>query len=138
MLAATEHLCNPLPASLLPEFQHRIRQRVTRHQDSIGLPSNSTHAAYPPTCYLPTHPFSKRLRPQTPCPTHHLLQNGTLDALVLDSYVLEFGSASRCDVTVVGPLFEQVWLGFDRRAGRRALDQQGRELRPHGWVACTR
>jgi len=34
--------------------------------------------------------------------------NKTIDALVLDSYVLEYAAASRCDVTVVGDMFDQV------------------------------
>ncbi|KIY99750.1 hypothetical protein MNEG_8210 [Monoraphidium neglectum] len=34
--------------------------------------------------------------------------NHTLDALVLDSYVLEYAANNRCDVTVVGGMFDQV------------------------------
>ena len=33
--------------------------------------------------------------------------DGTFDALMLDSYVLEHGAHMRCDMTVVGPLFDQ-------------------------------
>ena len=46
--------------------------------------------------------------------------NGTFDALVLDSYVLEYGTNSRCDVTVVGDVFDQVGVG-----GRRQSDGVG-------------
>ncbi|GBF92326.1 glutamate receptor [Raphidocelis subcapitata] len=38
--------------------------------------------------------------------------NGTFDALVLDSYVLEYGTNSRCDVTVVGDVFDQYEAGM--------------------------
>jgi hypothetical protein len=45
-----------------------------------------------------------------------MVANGTLDALVLDSYVLEYAANSRCDVEVVGGMIFQV------RAGRRVLE----------------
>jgi hypothetical protein len=34
--------------------------------------------------------------------------NGTYDALVLEDYILEYGSNTRCDVMVVGKTFHEV------------------------------
>jgi hypothetical protein len=36
------------------------------------------------------------------------VRNGTLDALVLDSYVLQFAAASTCDLATVGGVWQQV------------------------------
>ena len=48
--------------------------------------------------------------------------NGTYDALVLEDYILEYGTNSRCDVTVVGTTFNEVgrWGAEPSLLGGRA------------------
>lgn len=49
-------------------------------------------------------------------------QNGTVDALVLDSYVLEYAANSRCDVNVVGQVFDPYEGAFAFPAGFNDTD----------------
>lgn len=52
----------------------------------------------------PLQPAAPILAPSTPPAS---AQDGTLDALVLDSYVLQFSAASSCDLTTVGGVWQQ-------------------------------
>jgi hypothetical protein len=71
------------------------------------LPLEASPPRWALAAAAPLPPPKARQQPSLP-PLRTPPQNGTLDALVLDSYVLQFAAASTCDLATVGGVWQQV------------------------------